>query len=250
MVTDKNRNRALFLRTKYGAGNEKGFALLGLVFISTLFFSAFLFFAFFTDILQDDLKLKKNCIQINWQYQESQKKNLEKLLKLNPRALELRKRWILAQQRMAKAVSTANPYAIAAAKAYMLSVYYQKTQHAARQQSVLLKAQYELQLLNTQLRSRIQSRNISAAPYGLAVEPESAIEVASPYRTVDFFSTVQMSGAEWKNSTRSLVLPLIQKLVASMAPLNKALDKNISGKCYVTIERRNLKWYVTLAAKS
>jgi hypothetical protein len=219
--------------------------------ISFLFFSSVLCFSFYSAIVNGEQKNKRQCLLLSWQHQTTQKKNLEKLLKLNPQALVLRKRWRLAKIRLAKAVASGNPVLIAAAQAQLLAVNIKKTQLASRQSSILLRAKLEVEVFKNALKNRIRFVQVENSPTGLAVEPDSISEVASPYRTQEGFSKRQLSGANWQHSVAELIPPFFKRIVAQIEPLQSQLSQKIKGQCHVTIERRSAQWFVTLtAAKS
>lgn len=138
-----------------------------------------------------------HCVQQAVRMQDRLRTVLEKLLNLNRQASALRVRRAQADQALASAVSSGNPYAIAAAKAVQLAVILQQTAHRARQEKLLAEAAAErragVRELHTQLRT-LKTGPIDSRSYywrALAVEAKPASSISPDFEPVPGFTIFQ-----------------------------------------------------------
>lgn len=120
--------------------SEKGFAtLLFLSLIPLLMaggLAAFFAFAF----MKADVATLNVCRAGQLVIQDKVGRDLERLLKMNPKALKLRAEQRIAEIKLKLAVAGANPYAIAAAEARLLYVQSQRQALAIRQRLIIQSA--------------------------------------------------------------------------------------------------------------
>lgn len=101
--------------TIFRKNSDHGFVAIFIVILLPLLLSLLIATISILHYLQLDKKLKYTCLKNQLVAQESSADNLNKLLKLNPKALKLRTARAIAQKIYIAAIASANPKAIAIA---------------------------------------------------------------------------------------------------------------------------------------
>lgn len=165
-----------------------------------------------------------HCLSLVWMAQTEQKKILEKLLSLNTRVRTLQLAEKKAQAKLAAAMSTGTPPAIAAAQAHLQAVRFQMQILDSEQKALLVLAEK----VGADFQSRIHSRlkklkveKISIQPLSLAVQASPPGQIAPYYYPHEPMIRNQEAGAKWK-------------------------IQHLSGSCFASLEQRQGQWHVTL----
>jgi hypothetical protein len=117
--------------------SSEGFATVLLLSLLPLILAAGIALFFTFGFLKSDLAVLNVCRAKELELQNKAGRNLAKLLKLNPRALNLRIEEARAEKALASAVESGNPPAIAAAEAYLLSVQMRRQDLRIRQRALI-----------------------------------------------------------------------------------------------------------------
>lgn len=138
-----------------------------------------------------------HCIQQATVLQNDLKQTLEKLLRLNPKAASLRVQRQTADNALRAAISSGNPYAIAAAQAYWTAVYLQQTALRAKQELLLRQAEQQRQTAHRELRNKlrdVQAAHLDSRKYywrALAVEAKPIASLTPNYEPLPMFKYFQ-----------------------------------------------------------
>jgi hypothetical protein len=165
------------------------------------------------------------CLAKVWHAQNDQKKILEKLLRLNAQVAKLRAARTQAQIRLAAAVASGAPPAIAAAKAHLSYVNAQLLVLHNRQQVLLANANIVARNFNTvtkfAIAQRTTAQHIAIDEMSLAVVASPPNEIAPFYSVREPFALAQRAGAKWK-------------------------IKNLRGSCHATLDKRGGRWFIQM----
>lgn len=230
---------------------EKGFVIAGSLFLMTITLVILIFFFFYHGISHTNLKVKSSCKTLNFQHQTKMRSLLAKLLKMNPRALSLRRQHQAAQKRLQKALMSGTPPVIAAAEAHLLLIQMARIAHDGKQKLILSQAKLSARAFAIRLKQKIRSdlrsqARIHIIEMDLAVDPDVA-DVAPQYQTRSDFVKEQRSGAIWK-------APLIAYLPGSdffrsQSVVKLPFQSQWENSCAVSLEeRRPRQFYVAMTA--
>lgn len=214
------------------------------VLVPLVFAGATALFASFY-VLKKKSLAQAHCVQEASLLQTELKTTLEQLLKLNPRARALRRERVVAEKALKKATLLAQPYAIAAAKAYLAAVVLQQTVLRTKQQMLLNDASRLRHTSARRLRARLQSfrfaRFSSRGFYwrGLAVEAIPAISLTPDYEPIAGFEQAQQHRFRFQ---LDLTPPFLTELPAS------ALKQ--PSLCSVTLKGQGNKWQLQILEAS
>lgn len=184
-----------------------------------------------------------HCIQQAAQMQNELKDTLDKLLRLNPRAKALRAQREAADSALKTAVSSANPYAIAAAQAYWTAVVLQQTALRAQQQALLTRAEGQRQSGHRRLRERLRPLRVSSVDSrsyywrALAVEAHPPASLTPDYDPLPLFAYMQQHRFRFQVDLRP---PFADGL--------RGLDLRQTTECSVTLKGEEKKWKVQVLA--
>jgi hypothetical protein len=137
------------------------------------------------------------CIQAASLMQKDLQKTLDRLLGLNPQATRLRTQRLLADRSLQAAISSGNPYAIAAAEAVQLAVILQQTALRAKQEALLMEAQRQRLHGYTNLYQRVRvlkAGHVDSRKYywrSLAVEAKPAQSLTPNFEPLPAFTVMQ-----------------------------------------------------------
>lgn len=191
----------------------KGFATILMLSLLPVLLAGGLLVTTLFSFLKADLSVLNVCRALQLEVQSKAARNLEKLLKLNPRALKLR----ISQRKVEKALTLAmksgNPAALAAAEAFLLKVQMQRQALDLRQRSLIEAANRALSLggselprhmlqewkdhmhpLHSWIHSRLQLTD-SQVPL-LPVRPDF-VEIAPLYELQSPFEDLQTWNQHW-----------------------------------------------------
>ena len=223
--------------------SEQGFALVTLIALVPLCAAAVVALCSGLYILKRKSLAQSHCVQQASQTQNELKETLERLLRLNPQAKTLRAKRQAADEGLKAALSSANPYAIAAAQAYWSAVVLQQTALRARQQALLSRAEVQRRSGYRKLRERIRSLSTSATEARryywrpLAVEANPPATLTPDYEPIPLFSTLQQQRFKF----------LIELKPPFARSLSSAGIKQIA-ECSVTLEEKENKWKLKILA--
>lgn len=224
---------------------EQGFALVNLLILVPLLLSLFFALSAYLYILKRKSLAQAACVHQAAVMQNDLKGTLEKLLRLNPRAKSLRAKRAAADKGLKAALSSANPYVLAAAKAYWTAVVLQQTVLRGQQQVLLREAERQRQSGYRNLLSQIRAMRIlrldSRKFYwrALAVEARPLTSLTPDYQPLPLFAHLQQHRFRF--------------LVDLQPPFLKKLDigslKQFT-ECAVTLEEKENAWNIRVLAAS
>jgi len=117
--------------------SQEGFATIMLLSLTPVLVAMGLALLFCFSFLKSDMAVLNVCRAGQLEVQNKVGKNLEKLLSLNPRALELRSQHKQAEAQLDAAEASGNPYAIAAAEANLVRVQMLREALDVRQRALI-----------------------------------------------------------------------------------------------------------------
>lgn len=127
------------------------------------------------------------CENFVFHIQDELSKKMNALMKLNPRAVALRRTHRAARLRLAAALTSGHPVAIAAARARVMAIEMKRAQLHAEQQSLLLEAQQLKVAFQIKAPRHTEGGQLLAPLKGLAVRPDVPAETAPVYVTDEPF---------------------------------------------------------------
>ena len=225
--------------------SEQGFVLVtSLTLVPLLLALLMALYASFY-ILKKKSLAQSHCVQQASLLQRDLRQTLDDLLRLNSRATNLRQQRQAADQGLKAALSSANPYVIAAAKAYWVAVFLQQTALASQQQALLRRADQQRQSgqrqIHEQLR-RLNVRRVESRRYywrALAVEAQPAWSLTPDYKTLPLFPTLQQHRFRF-------AVDLRPSFAHSVLPR----EINQITECSVTLKGQKDKWKIQVLAAS
>ena len=193
---------------------RQGFATVLFLAFVPVFAACSLAFYFGFAFMKADMATLNVCRSGQLAIQDKVGRDLEKLLNLNPKALKLRADQFLAERKLQIAVTSGNPYAIAAAEARLLYVQSRRQTLAARQRILIQSANAKFAMGTPQITQAILSEwRTQMAPVRpwlagsillstlkvptLAVQPDFPDE-APAYQRVPQFEEVQSWAHNWQ----------------------------------------------------
>lgn len=186
-----------------------------------------------------------HCVQQASVLQTELKGTLDKLLRLNPRAKALRAQREAADSALKAALSSANPYAIAAAQAYWAAVVLQQLALRTQQQALLSQATQQRHSGHRQLRERLQLMRVSGVDSrkyywrALAVEARPPASLTPDYDPLPMFETFQQHRFRFQVDLR----PPFARILPS-------LNLRQIAECSVTLKGREKQWKLQVVAAS
>lgn len=231
--------------------NEKGFVVASALLLIGVVLGSLVFIFFFQSVVRKNLNIKSDCLALNFKFQANQKKRIEELFSLNPRARALRRDYERAKTRLHQALMTGTPPVIAAARAQLLFVELQRLTLDQKQRAILSQARFDEASFRDQLNRLVRSRFrrpafVEVGIGALAVNADRPQDMAPLYSLKNNFSKTQQSQAIWKTTFENyLLVPnffLKQKLVTL------PLEKRWENSCAATIEKRRETFFVTISA--
>lgn len=231
--------------------SEKGFVVAGSLLLMTTALVILIFIFFYHGVNQANLKVKASCRSASVQHQKKMRSILAKLLKMNPKALSLRRQYFAAQKRLQKALLTGTPPIIAAAEAHLLLIEMARIVHDGKQKLLLSQAKLSAHSfavrLKQQIRNGLRSRaRIQIIEMDLAVEPDVSGPAPQYLMRADFVRA-QRAGAVWK-------APLIAYLPGAdffkrQSAVKLPFQSQWENSCAATLEeRRPRQFYVAITA--
>lgn len=225
--------------------SQQGFALVSLLALIPLCLSLFFAVSAALHILKKKSLAQSSCIQQAATMQEELRGTLEKLLRLNPKAKNLRAQRQAADKALKAALSSVNPYAIAAAKAYWSAVVLAQLALRSQQEALLREAgrqrQAGIRKMREQARSFRVARVQSQQYYwrALAVEAKPISSLTPDYEPVPLFSQFQQHKFKFEVDLQPRFLSQLDI---------KGL-KQIT-ECSVSLEGKEDRWKVRVLAAS
>lgn len=191
------------------------------------------------------------CVRAGFRVQVNLRGTLDRLLKMNKPAAQLRARRFAADRKLQSAIASANPYAIAAAKAVHTAVILEQTTFRLKQDALLAEAKAERERAGREVASDtrdLKVRSVDSRGFytrALAVE---AVPAAS--LTPDF---VPVAGFRYLQRHRfRFVVDLAPKLPVEAAfPLgleNMLPILKQTTSCAVTLTGKEKEWTVQIIA--
>ncbi len=231
--------------------DEKGFIVAGSLLLLTITLVILTFIFFYQGASQTNLRLKSTCKEYSFQHQKKMRSILSKLLKMNPRAVSLRRQFVAAKQRLQKAMLTGTPPVIAAAEAHLIYIESARLVHDGKQKLLLSEAKSSAlafkSRLNQQIRRELRSRvRIQIIQTGLAVEAD-ATDIAPQYYTPSNFIRKQRVGAIW--SAPFLIYLPNANFFKRQSIVKLPLQNRWENSCAASLEERKPKqFFVTMTA--
>lgn len=227
--------------------NQKGFALAITMALLPVLVGLFLLLFAILGVNQFNLSTQQACREGGLRGQQQVAPLLQQLLALNPRALKLKLDKILAEAKLAAAISSGNPIAAAAARTEIASIQLQrkildfKQKSLIQQSNLLLLTAHQKTASNLRIALtrglptfnylKIDSRQSFTSASKLAVRPESS-DIAPTYRTVENFDEQQALVHSWQYQLR-VRSPFQNFLMA---------DLKWSPSCAVTLKQDGFSW--------
>lgn len=217
---------------------QNGTALVSTLLVAPLLVTLVLMFAV-TWILTSQLR-KQNQLCYEWtlQIQARQAEHLNQLLALNPQVKTLRVALKKAETLLRIAKLSGQPGAILAAQAQKIAIESQLQILRLEQKNILSKAKLEitkdLAKLHLALKKSGAQSQVSSAPQGLPVTPDSPEQRYPTYRVISDYQAQQKLQVDWT-----------WKVSTSLLPWLKAVDVDsqyIAHSCASNINKRNQKW--------
>lgn len=184
-----------------------------------------------------------HCVQQAAQLQNQLKDTLDKLLRLNPKAKALRAQREAADNALKAALSSANPYAIAAAQAYWAAVVLQQVALKTQQQALLARAENQRQAGHRQLRERLTSLRVTAVDSrqfywrALAVEAHPPSSLTPDYNPLPMFESMQQHRFRFQVDLRP-----------AFAAVLPSLNLRQYTECSVTLKGQPNQWKLKIVA--
>lgn len=229
--------------------NENGFVLCSSLLLISTVIASLVFIFFFQSVVRKNSEIKSACLEFNFKFQDKQRRRLEALLSLNPRARRLRQDLEIAKKRYRQALLTGTPQVIAAARAQILLVEMQRLVLDGKQRTLLMQSSFEEKSFRVQIERQLQRHFHSPASLviqinSLAVEPDRGGEVAPLYQLKSNFMYSQKSQAVWKTTFENYIYSRAFFLKQNLVSLpNRQKWEN---SCAATIEERQQKFFVSI----
>ncbi len=184
-----------------------------------------------------------HCVQQASVLQMELKDTLDKLLRLNPKSKSLRAQRDMADKALQRAVASANPYAMAAAKAYWMAVVVQQLALRSKQQALLARADQQRHYGHRQLRDRLRSLGVSKVASrkyywrALAVEASPPASLTPNYEPLPVFSYMQQHRFRFEVDLRP-----------KFASVLRGMDLRQTTECSVSLKGEHRKWELQIVA--
>jgi hypothetical protein len=228
--------------------SERGFITLMFLSLLPLFISAAFAAYFCFSFLKSDMAVLNVCRAEQLSVQDKVGKDLEKLLRLNPKALKLRADEAIAQYKLEMATASLNPYAIAGAEAKLLWVQSQRQTLALRQKSFIQSANMKFTMaapqISAALRQEWQRHQSAMTPWLqtsftltrlktplLAVQPDFP-DAAPAYELVPRFEEAQSWVHSWQ----------VQIRTAGWVRNFLKFEGSFPRSCATSLYIKNLEW--------
>jgi hypothetical protein len=216
-----------------GHRGEQGFALVSLLALVPVIATLFLCVAVALYAIKKKALAQAYCIRGGVRVQLELRRTLDALLKLNKPAARLRLRRLAADRKLASAAASANPYAIAAAKAVQTAVIMEQTAFRARQEALLKEAGRQRlegwRELNSSVRGTAVdsagSRTFYSRP--LAVEAVPASSLTPDFVPFPGFAQAQQHRFDFRVS---LIPGMASRLIIPAATQTTACSVTLTGK--------------------
>lgn len=228
-------------RPKLKILSPNGFALVGLIALTPLILSGIVAASGVFFVVRKKLHLQALCVRTALTLQENLKRDLEALLKLNPKATRLRTLRLKAEAALKGALATGQPGAIVVARARLRAVVLEQMALNRWQQSLLQVARFRREqarrelVLNVSRHGGSGLRAQTRATGGLAV---AALPVDS--LTPDYQPTFSFVVEQAQNYSLS----------ADLAPEFFARQLPHDFFCSASLERKDNQWRAKLLAVS
>lgn len=225
--------------------NQKGFALVMTMALLPALIAGFFLAWAAIGFIQQDLALKHACREKGLSGQKNAGALLEKLLKLNPEAENLKRKQTRLKTQIAAAVATKNLPLAASLRADLALVEALRLQLDIKQRGLIQESNRELATAHNRGRAQIEHnlhatssvflrlklKSIRGRAPQLAVDPDYP-DIAPTYSTVFDFSTQQALAHEWHYSA------------AVSTPFSYFLPGEFDFKkaCAVSLKKELLKW--------
>lgn len=226
--------------------SQNGFALLSFLLFVIVLLGTSYFFGFFSVVAKNDLILKKKCITTIWNSLETQKKILEALLKLNPRALKLRFEHKKTTAQLIAATASGRILIAAALRLKLAQIQSQRLALDFKQKSLLEKSKLMAQQLHFNLKRNPFLQNSTTPDLNFALARDD-LGLAPAYWPQTSFTDKMTSGGFWRVSLADLShLHLVRQIKSALAPENFNPTSKTKRQCSASIERRGALWATTL----
>ena len=233
---------AIFFRKICGDGEaQAGFVLVNAVAFIPMIVTVVMLAAGAQYVFKRKLRAQAMCVKEGLLLQRDLQKTLKALVQLNPQATRLRMQRTNADRAVLNAIASANPYALAAAKAAQTAVILAQIALKAQQMKLLAQAGLQRQdhhrALSVEVRrmpaAAVQSKTFYLRP--LAVEPKPPTSLTPDYKMVPTFETSQQHQFSFD-------------VILSPPFLN--LDFKQKTLCSVTLNGKENSWLPQIAAAS
>lgn len=251
----------ILLQVQKGARHENapqsaGFALITLISMIPLVMTVIFGVSLTYYVLKRKSLAQSICVNQASQLQYELKSSLEKLLRMNTRAKILRARRLIADVRLANAITSAYPPAIALAKALREEVIMEQHEFHAEQLVLLAQAQITRSRYQVDLHPRVAHFPAWAVhtptPYirALAVDPVPENSDSPDYVPVQNFELFQQQAFSY---TLNILagFPFLTEL-NSLRKLSSIQEftarTNQTTQCSVTLTQRSSEWSIQILA--
>lgn len=220
---------------------EAGFALVSFVALFPLIMALVITSMSAYAMFRKKLTAQSLCVSSVTRLQKELNRDLDAILKLNPKAQVLRKARAKADAALKKAILSGNPPAIAAAKAARAAVILQQVAHRTRQEAVLIRAGANRMGAQRSLKLEVSKLGVSSVAgtvsYNrpLAVEPRPASSMTPDYIEVANFPDKQQHEFSFQ---------------LDLAPDFLKLKFRQETSCSATLKKQEGKWRESLIAAS
>lgn len=225
--------------------NHQGFILISFLTVLPVVLAIALATLSIIDILKKDLELKFICRTELISAQNENEKSILKLLKLNRRSTNLKKKKQRAQGALALAIMRLDPIAIAASQTRLAIIHAQQIALASEQRAIILFANQRISIrqrgLEVKIRNAIENTSKASMAYNLqslrssrtelAVRPTHP-DIAPNYERVTNFSEEQSMDLKWQYT---------QILNKPFSSFLKYSGKN-EHHCSVTLKKSREQW--------
>lgn len=206
----------------------------------------------FSGLIKYDLQLKHICRAQGLQAMESVGDHLQKLLQLNNHAASLRNQYITAKTKLALALATENPIAIAAAELRLQKIELQRLTLDTKQKLIIAHANRVLSVESQKIRINLSEQAIKhqgrwhkflevktrfkkIAINQLSVAPDRT-DIAPLYNTVNNFADQQAMVFSWQ------ILFSAQEQLKNFLQTKGQLQRT----CAITLEEVEKMWHAKL----